>query len=499
MNNQKNKKISLFSFIIFGFCIATLIYAFSLGINGNDFWWHLKAGDWILSHKQIPTHDIFSWYASSNNYYWFSHEWLSEVLLSLIFSIGGTIGIFLFSLCIAITILVLFFFAAGENFDSNPILSTIYTLIFVCIVYIYCYGRPQLFTYLLLNITYIILYRFKKNSSSKSICFLPVISIIWANIHGGSSNLAYLLPIILLLSMTLNFKFGKIEFNRSSKTNIVKLSIITLISIICICVNPHGVSMFTYPYTNMSDKLMLKLISEWAAPDAKDLAQLFFFFVPIIGVTILFIATDKKIDGFDFLNYVFFAYLFFRSTRFIIFFMIVSAFYAFKYMIPSKKSINFDGKKEEKFMIGFLFGLCLIFSIFGFINMKTTYNSKKGLIKKVLSKETINYVKKDNPKKLFNDYNFGETLIYNNIPVFIDSRADVYKGDMIKDYTCLRFSSYANKKYNKKTYIDEIINKYNFDAFLIEPTSALLPYLYSHSDKYEIKFENNEAVYVKAK
>lgn len=498
MGKTNSKKISTLTLIILGFCLAILIYAFSLGINGNDFWWHIKAGDWMITNKQIPTHDIFSWYASSNNFYWFSHEWLSEVLLSVIFSLGGSLGVFIFSLTMAIIILLFFFYAAREYFDLNPILSTIYSLIFVCLVYMYCYGRPQIFTYILLNVTYIILYRYKSDSSTKTIYALPIIAIIWANIHGGSSNLAYLLPIILFVGMILNFNFGKIEFKRANSKSIIKLGIITIVSMLCTCINPHGFSMFSYPYTNMGDKLMLKLIAEWAAPDAKDLAQLFFFFIPVIGVTILLIATDKKIDGFDFLNYGFFAYLFFRSTRFIIFFMIVSAFYAFKYVTPSKKQVKFEGSKDEKIMVIFLSLLCAIFSLFGILNINTTYH-KKGLIKKVVPKKTIDYVKKDNPKRLFNDYNFGETLIYNDIPVFIDSRADVYKGDMIRDYTCLRFSSYANSKYDKKTYMDEIINKYQFDAFLIEPTSALLPYLYSHSDKYKIVYESDEAIYIKTK
>ena len=119
MGKTDSKKISTLTLIILGFCLSILIYAFSLGINGNDFWWHIKAGDWMISNKKIPTHDIFSWYASSNNFYWFSHEWLSEVLLSAIFSLGGSLGVFIFSLLMAIIILMLFFYAAREYFDLN--------------------------------------------------------------------------------------------------------------------------------------------------------------------------------------------------------------------------------------------------------------------------------------------------------------------------------------------------------------------------------------------
>ena len=337
MKKQKQKDTNIIKMLILSFSITILIYAFSLGINGNDFWWHIKAGEWMINNKSIPTKDIFSWYASSHDFYWFSHEWLSEVLLYCIYNVGGEILTFLLSLICAIIILILFFRAAGKNFSDNYILSTIYSLLFTCLVYIYCYGRPQIFTYLLLNAIFIILYKYKRNRNTKTIYFLPVTAIIWANIHGGSSNLAYLLPLLLLFSEFINFSFGKIIFEKHRDKNTLRLCVMTILSFLSTAINPHGFKLIAYPYANMSDKLMLKLISEWASPDAKDIAQLIFFFIPVIGVTILFIATDKKIDGFDFLNYGFFAYLFFRSTRFIIFFMIVSAYYAFRYIIPSKR------------------------------------------------------------------------------------------------------------------------------------------------------------------
>ena len=43
--------------------------------------------------------------------------------------------------------------------------------------------------------------------------------------------------------------------------------------------------------------------------------------------------------------------------------------------------------------------------------------------------EATKYIKKNidiSKMKLFNDYNFGSYLLFNDIPVFIDSRADLY-------------------------------------------------------------------------
>ena len=41
--------------------LAVLLYCFSDGISGNDFWWHVKVGEWIVTHGSVPATDIFSW------------------------------------------------------------------------------------------------------------------------------------------------------------------------------------------------------------------------------------------------------------------------------------------------------------------------------------------------------------------------------------------------------------------------------------------------------
>jgi hypothetical protein len=47
--------------ILVGLLAVTLL-CFSEGINGNDFWWHVKVGEWIVDNGKVPTEDIFSWY-----------------------------------------------------------------------------------------------------------------------------------------------------------------------------------------------------------------------------------------------------------------------------------------------------------------------------------------------------------------------------------------------------------------------------------------------------
>ena len=46
--------------------IVVILLCFEEGISGNDFWWHVKTGEWICNNQQIPEYDVFSWYGVAN-------------------------------------------------------------------------------------------------------------------------------------------------------------------------------------------------------------------------------------------------------------------------------------------------------------------------------------------------------------------------------------------------------------------------------------------------
>lgn len=75
--------------------LTLLVFALALWpsalLNDTDTWWHLAAGDWIVSHRTVPHTDPFSWTFAGKP--WVAHEWLSEVLLSRAFALGGWPGL----------------------------------------------------------------------------------------------------------------------------------------------------------------------------------------------------------------------------------------------------------------------------------------------------------------------------------------------------------------------------------------------------------------------
>lgn len=488
----------IYFYILFAFCIGILSYIMSFGLSGNDFWWHITAGEWIVENKSVPQFDIFSWSAMSQNLKWTAHEWLSEVIYYTVYALGGQLGIYFFCFLAGALLLYLLYTVSKENVLKNISYAILFFVFTTALINIYVYARPHVFSYFLLFAELKILYDFIYDRSKISIYFIPVIGIIWANFHGGSSNLVYVLCIFFIITGIFQFKFGKIRFKKLAGKKLGILCGVTVISTLCLCINPYGAHMLTYPYTNMADTLMLDLISEWASPDAKELHVLLFYFIPFALGLLSFIITNKDIDATDLLIFAFFSYMFFRSSRFIVFLVISMAFYSFKYM-PAFGTLEEIKTKAEKIVTGGLLILVSCITVYGFVNCVHTYKDGK-LIRHTLDKGFVDLMKSEAPERPYTDYNYGGDLIFYGVEVFVDGRADVYTGISLVDFYNLSFlvkHETTDEKYECRDlgFAEDIIKKYNFDAFLVSKERPLCQYLYNQPDKYQIIKEDEEAVY----
>ena len=66
---------------LFLFVVAVAVLAAAVTpLTDPDFFWHLKVGQWIIDHRAIPTHDLFTYTVPDHRFV--AHEWLSEVIMA---------------------------------------------------------------------------------------------------------------------------------------------------------------------------------------------------------------------------------------------------------------------------------------------------------------------------------------------------------------------------------------------------------------------------------
>jgi hypothetical protein len=246
----------------------------------------------------------------------------------------------------------------------------------------------------------------------------------------------------------------------------------------------------------MGDSFMQTFIAEWSAPDVKQIPQLIYCFLPVVTVGTVLVMSEKKIRVLDFMLFLFFAYLFLRSVRFSILFFIASTFFSFDYFIPrSVKPIK--TKSASAIFLVILLFLAGINASSLFTFLKTERDGK--LISTALAPDVIELIQKESPKRLFNDYNYGETLIYHDIGTFIDAREDLFAQHNLQDATSLLLLCRVGSSEETGIFDPEkVIAKYGFDAFVISSDRPLAAYLRSRPLQYEQLFDGGGTAYFKA-
>jgi hypothetical protein len=330
-------------------------------------------------------------------------------------------------------------------------------------------------------------------TNRKLIYWLPVLSILWSNLHGGSANLPYTLCLIALVSGLLRFEHPQIAANPLKRREALQLLVVALASMLATAVSPHGFEMIAYPFINMGDALMVNNIGEWASPDAKSIFELLLCFGPILFVSLVLLLSEKKIRLFDLLVFLFFAYLAFRSIRFILLFYIIGSFYVFRYL-PA-------GQKQQPATKGFVAlaacALCVLLAVNVYAVGRFQNTLSQGApIAKVLDDKYIELIKETKPQKLFNDYNYGELLIFNGISTFIDGRADLYSKHNLRDAILISdLQAPEGEDLDSALDVEALLEKYGFDAFLVRADRSLSVYLLSHPERYQLLEGDDSTLY----
>ena len=464
---KKNKITISFTFLLFAFSLFCLLFL----VRDSDYFWHIKVGEYIFNSGILKS-DIFSWYLHGK--YWMSHEWLFEFIIYLFKYLFGSYHMLIYGfICISSLLLILFFSNKKGYLKNIP-----FTLLWI-IIFIFFIGsiqvRPHLFSFSLLALVIWFLYDLLINENSKKIYFLPLITIFWANFHGGSSNLGYIFCFIFFFIGLFDFEFCKIKSIKLSRKQLIKYFVVGLICMISVCLNVHGFKMFIYPYQNMADSVMLSNIFEWQ-PTNLNIGYHYLYFILLLIIVITMLVSKKKILLIDLVLLSVSMYLGLKSIR----------FWPYTYIIMSYVIFNYiNTRREDK---GTELCICLIGITFIFLFFIGSSILNKNINMRYLNDDVIDIIKKESPKRLFNMYDYGGELIYNDIDVFIDGRADLYSKYNYNDYLNISLLKYDYVK---------TIDRYNFDYFLVNNKYSINTYL-KYNDNYSVIYKNkNFSLYKK--
>ena len=169
--------LGLAAIALFLFTLA----AFSPQVLGDgDTWSHVATGEWIIAHGAAPRADPFS--HSMAGAPWTAHEWLSEVLLTLAFRLGGWSGVVLLTGAAAASAALIVGLSAARELRGAPLVATV--AIGLSLVTANLLARPHVLALPLAAAWGAALIAARDRGRAPPLG-LAALMTAWANMHGG--------------------------------------------------------------------------------------------------------------------------------------------------------------------------------------------------------------------------------------------------------------------------------------------------------------------------
>ena len=312
--------------------------------------------------------------------------------------------------------------------SKNCFIAAFATLVCAISIGGFITARAQSITYILFVLEILFIENFLESGKKKYLIGLLIISLAICNMHVAVWPFYYIIYIPYLVEYLFSIIFKKLKLKKIiiEKNDNIKLLFITmLVSLLTGLLTPIDTTPYTY-FIKTSLGNSQKYIKEH-----QMITWLYSPFTIIITLETFLLALLSKIKLRDLFMICGLVIMSIISIRHIALLALIGSICfgrVFTLFIE-----HFDLKIDDiiipilskKIIYIIAFIIVIAFSIF----MLNIQQKKDFIDEKAYPVEAVKYIKENiDTKKMrvFNEYNFGSYLILNNIPVFIDSRADLY-------------------------------------------------------------------------
>ena len=552
VRNIKFNILAIVAIVLFSAVLAPITFQ-------NDTFYTIKIGEHILQTGTVDMQDPFSWHEGLP--YTYPH-WLYDIMIYLFYNIGGFTGIFISTVVLS-SILGVVIYITNNKISKNNLISFVITLGTMYMMKDYIAARAQLVTFILFELGILCIENFLDSKKIRYAIGILVIGVLIANIHAAVWPFMYVLFLPYLAEYILNFDYMKLHYkikdkyynfkinkyknskrkdektsskidklnnklsesklqevkqlasreklrNNPYKIKMKKIPAVKWLILIMVIyaftglLTPIGDTPYTWTYNTMrgnttesiSEHLPLTLIDE------KTLMVIIAFIIAIL------VFTDVKIRLKDLFMIGGLTVLMFISRRQTSMFLLFGSGVLAKLIAYLIAKYDKDGTEEfKKIMVSTLgtTATLLIIALLMIIQIKGKVDDKY-VNTKSYPVDAANYIKENldlSSIHLFNEYNYGSYLLFEGIPVFIDSRADLYTPEFNKtaEYPEGRdiFSDYMRTS-SITRYYENTFDEYDITHIILYKNSKLSMLLSKDSEGYtRLYADDNFVVYQRNK
>ena len=245
-----------------------------------DVGWHIRTGEYILNHHQVPHHDLYSF--SKPGAPWYAWEWLSDVIDALLFRWAGLKGVVLAAgvvIALYATTLMRRIVDAGAHF----FVALLVTLLSVGSASMHFLARPHVFTLLLLSLSMALIEADRRGANPARLWWLVPITLVWTSLHGGFLVLIGLLG-LATTGAAIEAWIQRPPGARPNWAPVLRWGMLTASCAAVSLINPYGWGLHAHVIQYLRSDWIRKVVQEFQSPTFRNENMLQFEALLFIGL-----------------------------------------------------------------------------------------------------------------------------------------------------------------------------------------------------------------------
>ncbi|WP_347337450.1 hypothetical protein [Bradyrhizobium jicamae] len=412
-------------------------------LNDSDTYWQIAVGQWILDHNALPRVDIYSFTRPGES--WTSSSWLAQVLYAVSYNLAGWTGpVVLAASSIAATF-ALFTHILGRRIPAGYAVAVAVAALVLSMGHFL--ARPHVLVLPIMLAWAHGLMSASERGEAPSPWLLPLIAL-WANLHGG-----FVFGLVLVGGFALDALWNAERTRRKSVT--LRWAAFGVGALVACCATPYGWGSILAARKILDLGQLLHLIYEWMPADfskfgAFEMAILLLIAGALYGGVKL---TPPRIALVLGLLHMALAHVRNVEIFALLLPIVVLAPVASQFTLrPAWSARTGAPVSVMAAAIALLGGWTWLLAA------NTTFVPPENHSPAA----AVDALKTYNPKRVLNDLPFGGYLIWRQMPVFIDGRAELY-GEAFE------MAYYRAMQLKDVNELLDILKTWQIDAVLLTP------------------------------
>ena len=295
-------------------------FGFLLKLRLVDFWWHLKAGEIIVTTRSIPKTDLFSFTAAGHPF--FLQNWLAEVVYYATYRAGGLALLVALNAFLLVAALLPVYQLCRQATDRLK-LSVISALLPAVLLLYFGSVRSQVFSFALFSAFYWVLSSYRGRRRDL-LWTLPLMMIVWVNVHGAFVLGLGLIILFLACEMARRIAYGPGADTLSSR-ELGRLGLFLILTTVATLLNPETFRIYAYVRAVATNPASQALVLEWQPPRINELAGIILFYGPFFITLLVLLGAGRKPELVDLVLVLTFSILGLSAVRNGVWFALIAA------------------------------------------------------------------------------------------------------------------------------------------------------------------------------